>query len=1123
MASANRGGRTVNSAGHVEARDYSSVHVGNKYTKNIYNEPNHNRCIADLRLTDPRDDKTRIEETQGGLLKDSYKWILDHEDFRRWRDDRESRLLWIKGDAGKGKTMLLCGIVNELLQSRVALRLLGGVAKMMPCRFKESPLSLTHARHVSFFFCQGTDSRLNHATAVLRGLIYLLLCQVPSLISHIQQRYDHAGRRLFEDTNVFYTLSQVLASMLRDRRAKGCYMIIDALDECKSDLPQLLDFIVQSTATSTQVRWIVSSRNRHEIEQQLHLNASRLSLELNADHVTDAINTYIDYKVAHLVSLEGNKPLQNQVRDEMRRKADGTFLWVALVAKELQKVQSWDISSVLGEMRSGLTLLYERMMIHIQQLQPKDRKRCCLVLSMATVAYRPLQLCELGVLSDLTKNMSGNPRSIEGVVNKSGSFLTIRDGHVYLIHQSVKDFLTTEGSATIFQHGFANIHYTMFSKSADIMSETLRRDIYDLHDPGISIDKVRQPNPDPLASARYSCIYWVDHLIDVISHIAPAPIIDDLHDDNTIYEFLSKRYLYWLEALGLLGAIPDGVMAMTKLETLLERPNGSFLFNFVRDARRFVLSHGWIIGQAPLQAYASALIFSPRRSITRRLFAEEEPSWIVAKPAIAEDWNACLATLEDHDGPVYSVVFSPDGQRLASASSDKTVKTWDATTSHCQATFNGHGDWVRSVVFSPDGTRLASASDDKTVKIWDATTGDCQATLKDHSASVYSVAFSPDGQRLVSASGDTTVKMWDATTGLCQATLRGHKDSVSSVAFSPDDQRLASASRDNTVKIWDATMGHCQATLEGHSAWIYLVVFSPGGLRLASASYDQTIRIWDATTGHCQTTLKGHSTWVRSVAFSPNGMRLASASNDKTVKIWDATTGQFQATLSIGSIVDTIRFDTTGTRLLTDYGTLDLNLLSPSSSPSTALPTSGLRHRQQHQGYGISADRKWIYAWVDDPGPPRASRLYYACFCGLARSAKDLMAEGADIDVQGGRYGTALQAASSEGYPEIVQLLLDKGADINAQGGYYGNALQAASVWGHGEVMQLLLDNGADANRQGGEYGNALQGTPYKRKVVQTPNHEGADTTSGKRSGSATQKDPAKQPRPLDPTDVGRT
>jgi ABC-type molybdenum transport system ATPase subunit/photorepair protein PhrA len=74
-------------------------------------------CIQNLRLTDPCDDKKRIQETKGGLLEDSYRWILKNTDFQRWRDDEQSRLLWIKGDPGKGKTMLLCGISNELNKS----------------------------------------------------------------------------------------------------------------------------------------------------------------------------------------------------------------------------------------------------------------------------------------------------------------------------------------------------------------------------------------------------------------------------------------------------------------------------------------------------------------------------------------------------------------------------------------------------------------------------------------------------------------------------------------------------------------------------------------------------------------------------------------------------------------------------------------------------------------------------------------------------------------------------------------------------------------------------------------------------------------------------------------------
>ncbi len=73
-----------------------------------------NECVQYIRLTDPHHDKTRIEKTKGGLLDDCYRWILDHPDFKRWKWDSQSRLLWINGDAGKGKTMLLIGIIKEL-------------------------------------------------------------------------------------------------------------------------------------------------------------------------------------------------------------------------------------------------------------------------------------------------------------------------------------------------------------------------------------------------------------------------------------------------------------------------------------------------------------------------------------------------------------------------------------------------------------------------------------------------------------------------------------------------------------------------------------------------------------------------------------------------------------------------------------------------------------------------------------------------------------------------------------------------------------------------------------------------------------------------------------------------
>ncbi|KAF7354365.1 Ankyrin repeat protein [Mycena venus] len=91
-----------------------------------------------------------------------------------------------------------------------------------------------------------------------------------------------------------------------------------------------------------------------------------------------------------------------------------------------------------------------------------------------------------------------------------------------------------------------------------------------------------------------------------------------------------------------------------------------------------------------------------------------------------------------------------------------------------------------------------------------------------------------------------------------------------------------------------------------------------------------------------------------------------------------------------------------------------------------------------------------------------------------------LIEHGADVNVQGGQDGTALQAASAGGHKETVQLLIGYGADVNIKGGYHSNTLQAASAKGNKEIVQLIIEQGADVNAQGGEYGTALQAASAK-------------------------------------------
>jgi hypothetical protein len=126
--------------------------------------------------------------------------------------------------------MLLCSIVNKLEKSIAKTDLL------------------------SYFFCQATDSRINNAIAVLRGLVYLLVDQQPSLILHIQKKHDHAGKTLFEDANAWVALSEIFTNILQDPSLNSTYLIIDVLDKCMADLPKLLDFIVQKSFVSPRVK-----------------------------------------------------------------------------------------------------------------------------------------------------------------------------------------------------------------------------------------------------------------------------------------------------------------------------------------------------------------------------------------------------------------------------------------------------------------------------------------------------------------------------------------------------------------------------------------------------------------------------------------------------------------------------------------------------------------------------------------------------------------------------------------------------------------------------------------------------------------------------------------------------
>jgi hypothetical protein len=149
------------------------------------------------------------------------------------------------------------------------------------------------------------------------------------------------------------------------------------------------------------------------------------------------------------------------------------------------------------------------------------------------------------------------------IIDMCGSFLTIRNDYVYFIHQSAKDYLTTHANVKIFPTGPRPIHYKICLQSLHALSKTLRKDIYNLKYPGLLVENTI-PDPDPLASVRYSCVFWVDHLCEVNSQSKDFRA-ELLSDGGAIFDFLNKHFLHWLESLSLIHKLSDGAVSISKL------------------------------------------------------------------------------------------------------------------------------------------------------------------------------------------------------------------------------------------------------------------------------------------------------------------------------------------------------------------------------------------------------------------------------------------------------------------------------------------------------------------------------------------------------------------------------
>jgi WD40 repeat protein len=289
-----------------------------------------------------------------------------------------------------------------------------------------------------------------------------------------------------------------------------------------------------------------------------------------------------------------------------------------------------------------------------------------------------------------------------------------------------------------------------------------------------------------------------------------------------------------------------------------------------------------------------------------------------AATALLEAWSNDreIATMIGHTDTVVGASFSPDGQRVVTASVDETARVWDvsgATPAVPPEVLSGHTGEVTSASFSPDGKQVVTASWDKTARVWDVSGAIPHAppmVLSGHMGEVTSASFSPDGKQVVTTSSDKTARIWDLTRPDQKPRVLQSLDQVLSASFSPDGKYVVTASLDNTARVWD--LSHPEKTptlLQGHAHAVVSASFSPHGKQVVTASLDQTVRIWDLTRPDQKPKVLQNAASVNSASvnsasvnsgpvnsvpvisasFSRDGKQLVTTSFGRAARVWDLT------------------------------------------------------------------------------------------------------------------------------------------------------------------------------------------------------------------------------------------
>ncbi|KAJ5738249.1 hypothetical protein N7493_001404 [Penicillium malachiteum] len=714
--------------------------------------------------------------------------------------------------------------------------------------------SLRVAPGLAYFYFQAlTQDRTGPAHA-LRALIWMLLIQQPHLSSHIQDVHKNSGAGAFTNPAATWTLVSIFKAMLGDKDLHPAYLALDALDGCET---------------------------------------GKTGVQMIRSLVSESLG--ITNKIKRLLSSRPEIDIYYQVRKGI---SHGTVLQIDF------KTQKGAVDAYIAQKLLELEdIPFEYKPDALDQIS-KEITACCF-------AYRPLSYDELHVLANLP---SGIPSRI--IVQKCGSFLTVNNEVVRLIHNSAREYLEIYFNRD-YQEILIDMHHaSICDHSIEAMSRILKRNMWEgvPHDAGIK--KIEAPQTDPRASIRYSCEFWADHLSQTRTSIC---------DGHDVVTFLQCHLLHWLEPLSLIRKISVALPAVRKLlvqaKSILQASKN--LIILLNDAERFIRNNIQIMEMRPLQLYGTCLAFRPSKSEMRVRHWRERLSFIKNFTGTDEAWSPCVQIIESEER-IRSLKISPNGNFTAIAMKSPSMSTegepadmiqiWDVTTGVCAHTVEDKSLQGNAITFSPNSKLITVAFNDV-------------LTLLDTVAwDIESVTFSPDSKTLAAVSNKlqaegpffsiTVLQLWDVESDQCRQVFE-LPNTTHTVAYLPEGKAIITLARNRPGHLLDLTSGEILRTFDkfdmlstrpisisevqetpgpesSTELQLAVAVLSSNGKRIAVPFAQGEVDFHDVATGTIERTFSHHP-FAGKMGFPFDVIAVAfQGHNDQKsrLRLWDVTAGE---------------------------------------------------------------------------------------------------------------------------------------------------------------------------------------------------------------------------------------